>query len=44
MIPNWDTAKSELRQKWWIVLICAIAGVYHGLCFLFPGLPNPFRF
>ena len=44
MIPNWDTVKSELRQKWWMVLICALSGAYQGLCYIFPALPNIFKF
>ena len=43
-LPDSDTVKTELKNKWYIVVICAIAGVYQGLCFLFPELPNPFKF
>lgn len=44
MIPDWTTVKSELAKKWWIILICAVAGIYQGLLFVFPSLPNPFKF
>lgn len=44
MIPNWDTVKSELRRKWWIVVIVALAGIWQGVLLVVPGLPNPFRF
>lgn len=43
-LPSWDTIKAELRAKWWIVVVCALAGAYQGLVFLVPSLPNPFRF
>ena len=43
-LPNWDTVKTELKNKWYIVVICAIAGAYQGLCYLIPALPNIFKF
>jgi hypothetical protein len=43
-LPSWDVVKNELRAKWYIVVICALAGAYQGLCYLIPALPNIFKF
>ena len=43
-IPSWDMVKAEVKDKWYIVLLCMLAGLYQGLVLLFPGLPNPFKF
>jgi len=42
-IPDWETVKSELIKKWWIVLLCIMSGLWQAINILFPGMSSPFK-
>jgi len=44
-LPSWSTVRAQIIDKWYVIVLIIISGIWQGFCLLFPGvIPNPFKF